>query len=131
MELPFPGQTLHRCASTGIELEPGAGHEIFDGSGDQDLIGPRLLGDSSPDVHGDSCLLSIDDFALAGMQADPEGQTEVLHDVSGFPREPKCSGRPVETREESIPGRVQLLAAVASQLTPDGRVVLTKNLEPS
>ena len=61
IKLPRAGDSLELVVSSGGEDEPGTGHELFHGVGDQDLAGGRVSHHSRRDDHRNSGRLSVGD----------------------------------------------------------------------
>ena len=92
-------------------------------AGDENLSCAGLRHDSRGDVEGDPADPAVDDLALArvdpGTDLEPQGA-----DIVGYgARAADRAARPVEGGDEAVPGRVQLLSAIAGELLPDQRVV--------
>src|SRR5581483_8469844 len=90
-----------------------------------------LRGDTRADVHRDAAYLALDHLALAGVQARPHVDSELVHAVRDRTRAPDPARRPVEGREEAVAGRVELAAAVPGELLPHERMVPLDELAPA
>src|SRR5437588_12042178 len=81
-------------------------------------------------MHGDAGDLTVDNFALPGVEAYADVESQPLDRIGDRASTADSPGRPVESGEESVAGGVDLPAAGAGQLAPDQRVVLLEQLSP-
>ena len=114
-----------------VELELRARDQIPDRPRNEDLSPARRCGYTRADVNGEARYLSVGDFALASVEA----RTKLEPVFSGSGEDgPRALDRPrgtVERREETVAGRVDLLAAETGELSPDGSTVLREQLAPA
>src|SRR5215472_11295033 len=107
-----------------LEAYAGAGNEVSDRTGHENLAGAGQSGDPGPNVDSDAAHFVTDDFALASVETRAYTNSERFdagRDGLGAAYGP-C--RAVEGGEEAIAGRVNLAAAEAGELAPRERVVL-------
>src|SRR5262249_43978889 len=71
---PCAGDSLELVHSCGGEDEPGTGHEVFHGTGNQDLAGDRLSHHSRRDDHRNPGCLSVGGLTFPGV--DPRANRE-------------------------------------------------------
>src|SRR5207302_2758992 len=116
VQTPFAGHALELAVAAVDELEARPGDEIANGAGDKHLARARLPGDARADRHSDAGDLAVGQLALPrvqpGADLEPE-RADGLDDVTGAP-DRSCG--PVESREESVSGRVHLDASISGQL---------------
>ena len=71
------------------------------------------------------------DLDLAGVQADPDLETEIGRRVSDRSRAADRARRPVEGGEEPVAGRLHFATAERLELVADGGVVIVEELLPT
>ena len=81
-------------------------------------------------VDGDPGDLAVQDLAFARVQAGAHAEAEVTDAFNDGTSAGDGASGPVEAREESVPGRVDLDAAKARELPPHKRVVPFEQLPP-
>src|SRR5206468_3485570 len=74
--------------------------------------------------------LVLHELALAGMEAGPYVQAELIEALADRTRARNRPGRAVEGGEEAIAGRVHLIAAKAAELDANSLVVVLQQLAP-
>ena len=92
--------------------------------------GPGESGNTRADVHRDPGGLALDELALAGVQARPDLNAEILDgvgDCDGGTDRPRGS---IERREEPVTGGVELAPAETGELAAHDRVVLLDDIPP-
>ena len=93
------------------ELDAGAGDEVLDGRGDEDLTRVSVGGDPGTDVNGEAGQLAFISLALSRVNPDSQLEPKLV----GVGNECLCtadrSRRTVEGGEEAVAGRVHLLAS--------------------
>src|SRR5438876_201237 len=99
-----------------FELQLRTRDEVFDRARHEHLARSGNSGDTRTDVNCDPADLSVDDLALARMQADTDVEAEPADRVADRASAADRPRRAVERREEAIAGRVHLGAAEAAQL---------------
>lgn len=122
--MPLARHTFKRVGAAIVEAEVGAGDQILDRAGDEDLARPRQRGYPRPDMHRDPADAIWSYLDLAGVQPRADLKAERPHrlaDAAGTANRPR---RAVEGCEEAVSRRVDFGASVALQLLPDERVML-------
>jgi hypothetical protein len=66
-ETPFTGDTLQGMHTAINEAQTGAGYQVFDCTGDEDLAWASLAHHARPDMHGNPTDLVVHHFTLASM----------------------------------------------------------------
>src|SRR6185369_16281499 len=118
-ETPVAGYALQVLSPPILERQPRARDEVSDRRRDKHFAGLGQRGDPGSDMHGNSAKLVPHDFALAGMEARPDLESErpyVVRDGAGAAH---CAGRAVERGEKAIPGGIDLATAEAGELAAD------------
>src|SRR5262249_26991367 len=131
VELPLSGDTLERVLAAIVQPDPGAGDEILDGSGDENLARLRDRRDSRPDVDRNTADLAVHQLALPCVKPCPDLEAERANAVPNRTRAPNRPRGSVKDREESITGRVHLPSAEVPQLRSDEPMVFLHKLAPS
>ena len=83
------------------------------------------------DVHRQPADVVTADLDLAGVQADPDLETEIGSRVPDGGRAPDRPRRPVERGEETVARRLHLAAAERLELLADGCVVVVEEVLPA
>ena len=123
VDAPVTGDAFEFSLSAVFEEEPGASNQILDRLRDEYLVRSGGGGDSGADRHGQACHLAVVEFALAGVDARAQFESEIANALD------ECLGtangpcRAVEGREEAVAGGVALLATEAGQLTANQSVM--------
>src|SRR5262245_23395104 len=130
-ERPFTGQSFEHVRAALFESDPRACHKVFDGIRDEHFSGPRRRRDARADVDGDATDLVAEHFALTRMETAPYVEPERSHVVADSARTADRARRPVERREETVAGAIDLAAAKSYELAAHRRVVLLEQLAPS
>ena len=60
IHMPFVGHTFERVFPAILKYDAGPGHQVFDGSRHEYLIGPCQTGDPRADVYGDAGNIGTD-----------------------------------------------------------------------
>ena len=111
------GDSFQLGRATVLELQIGAGNEVFDGRGGQYLAGACLRCNPGADIDGNAGDLLADQFALANVQAGADLEPELLTDrASDRVGAADCPDRAVEGRKEAVTCRVDLASAEAAEL---------------
>src|SRR3954453_942910 len=130
-QLPPARDALEPVGAAVAEAHPRACDQVGHGAGDEDLSRISRCSDPGCDVHCDPRDPVADHLDFAGVQA----QTEL--DTQGTPRIAPCSGArerttgPSKGGEEPIPCRVDLVASVLAQHTPQQVEVSRKKVAPA
>ena len=113
-ETPVAGYALQVLSSPILERQPGACDEVSHRRRDKHFAGFCQRGDSRSDVYGNSAKLVAHDFALAGMEARSDLESErpyVVRDGAAH-----RASRAVERGQKAIPGGIDLATAKAGEL---------------
>src|SRR5215212_6691851 len=124
IETPSTGHALERVFASVFEGQPGASHQLFDGLRDQDLRRGSCGTYSRPDRYRDASDLPVDRLDLAGVYPCPDLDAERPHGVDDGTRTVNSARRPVEGREEAVPGGVDLHASIPGDQGPGPHVML-------
>ena len=114
-----------------FERDLGACNEILDGVRSEHLARRSDGGDARSDDDGEATRLTVDDLALAGVQARSDVESEFGHCRHDRVGAPHRTSRPVETREEAVTGGIDLAPTKADELLPDERVVALDEIAPA
>ena len=106
-----------------FERDLGACNEILDGARSEHLARRSDRGDARPDDDGEASRLTVDDLALAGVQARPDVESEFGNCCNDRGGAAHRTRRPVEAREEAVTSRVDLASTKADELLPDKSVM--------
>jgi len=87
------------------------------GAGDEYLVRLGLCHNARADVDRNSADLAVDQLTLAGVKTGSDFDAELRQGVADSAGTADGACRPVEAREEAIPGRVDLAAPKTSELT--------------
>jgi hypothetical protein len=114
-----------------LEARAGAGDQVLDGAGRQDLRCSGERHDPRADVHGNAAELAVDLLTFAGVHSGSHVDTEALngHDDRGSTRE--RASRLRERGEEPVAGGVLLAAPVAPELLADDSAEPRQQLPPT
>src|SRR2546425_10654896 len=82
-------------------------------------------------MDGDAAQLAVDHLALTGMYASPTAKAEPRSAVDDSHRASNCARRTVESRQEPIAGRVDLIAAIELQVAADQTIVCLEQRTPA
>jgi hypothetical protein len=130
VEPPVAGNAPQPVRANVREPNASARHQIFDRTRDEDLAGRCLRHDPGPDVHRDSADVLAHQFALAGVEARPDLNTQFGNLVP----HPGCasdgSGWTVECGKEAVPDRLDLPPAKLDERLADQRVVMLQQIPP-
>ena len=113
-----------------LETYAGAGNEVSDRTGHQDLSGPSQSRNSGADVDGNAAHLVADDFALASVETRAYTNSERFDAGRYGLGAAYGTCWAVEGGEEAIAGRVNFPAAEAGELASRKGVVLAEQLAP-
>ena len=121
---PAVGDAPQLVLATVLEREAGAGDEILDRLGDEDLACIGIRCDPCTNRDGQPCRLALDQLAFPGMDAgtdfEPQLVPQTLADLERAADRPR---RPVEGRIEAVAGGVVLDPPPSLQRIPNDRVV--------
>src|SRR5438874_7283695 len=104
------------------ELDPRAGDQVGDRTGDENLAGRRGRRDARAGVHRDPADSALDQLDLAGMDTRTDLDPQLLQAIDDLERAADRAGGPVERREESVSGPVDLLSLKPVEALTDRRV---------
>src|SRR5215471_14679441 len=130
VEVPLAGDAFEFVLAAVLEGYAGAGDEVFDGAGDEYLSRLCVCGHAGARVDGDAGDLAVDQFALAGVQARANLETEFRHRLDDRASAGDCTGGSVERGKEPVSCRVHFFAAEAAELCSNGLVVTLQELAP-
>src|SRR5262245_60042022 len=130
-ERPVARYALERVAPACVEPDTGAGHEVSDRAGCQDLLGLRHRGDARPGVHGDPADPGPGDLALARVYARPHLEAKLVYRVANGAGAADRARGTVEDREESVARYVDLPAAEAIELLARHAEIAVQELAPA
>jgi hypothetical protein len=114
-----------------LEAKAGAGDQVLDGAGHQDLTRPGGGRDAGADVDGEPGDLVVPELDLPGVQAGPDREPERGHAAGDRARAPDRPGRAVEGGEEAIARGVDLAPPEAPELAADEVVVSVEEVSPA
>src|SRR5918999_3286537 len=123
VEIPVARDALEVVVAAVLEVDAGAGGEVADDARYEHLAGFRLGRDAGADVDGNALDPALYDLHLAGVDAGPDVEAEVLDGVHGLVGAGNCAGGAAEGGEEAVAGAAYHVAGVAGDLGPDGRVM--------
>src|SRR5687768_1982775 len=130
VERPHSRNSLELVVSALLEGDARARDEVLHRSGHEHFARGGERRDSSPGDHGDARELLADQLALARMDARTDLEVVLAR---AFDDSPRARDRPcgaVESTEEAVPGRVDLLATMNGQLPANVRVVAAHEISP-
>ena len=87
--------------------------------------------DAGADVDSDAAELVADPLALASVNASADFDSERADGIDGSRGATDRACRPVEAREEAVPGRVKLATAETRQLVADQLVMALEKVAPA
>src|SRR5215207_3967980 len=129
--LPLAGHALQSWTAAVGEVDAGAGDEIADGTGDENLARVCDRGDARPDVHGDPGEVITAQLALTGVETGPNLEPEIAGTGrDGLGTVDGATGS-VESGQEAVARGLDLLPAEPVQLMTDRRVVRVQQLVPA
>lgn len=114
-----------------VEDDAGSRNEIGDGAGHEHLTRLRECTDTRCDVDRETGKVTASYLALSCVQSGPDVQAKSAGGGRYLQRAPGRSRWTVKTGQEAVAGRVDLLAAEASQLVTNGSVVRVKKGAPT
>ena len=114
-----------------LEVDARAGDQVLDRARDEHFARPGQRAHPRPDVDRDAADVGVDDLELAGVQAGAHLQAEPSHFGLGRPGAADRTAGSVEGREESVPERLDLLAAMALELAPHHTVMGGHQVSPA
>jgi hypothetical protein len=85
-----------------VELDPRAGHEIFDCGRSENLARLGEGGDASADMDRDPADLAVYQLALAAVQSRPHLDAKLADCLADCARTPNCSRGAIERCEETV-----------------------------
>ena len=128
---PGAGNALELVLAAIGEFQPGAGDEVADSLGDEDLRRAGERGDPCADRHRKAADLAVDRPAFTrvqpGAQLDPQRCDRRPDRLCAADR----AHGPVEGREEPVPRGVELPTAVARETAANEPVMLVDELLPA
>jgi len=129
-QLPWFGQTLQDAYNFLAEAMFRASNKVSDRARHQNIPGSCLIHDARRRVHRDSHDVATDDFALTGVDANPEIDPDALQ------RTPNCHGelnrptRTIENKEESVARGIDLAPVEGSQMLAHEVVMVQEQRAP-
>ena len=108
-----------------FEVQTRAGHQIFDGAGDQRCAGVCYLCDARADVHRHACNLVTMELYLAGVQASADLDSYLACSLLDAQCAADSTRRAVECCEKTIARNIHLPATERCKLTSyDGMMAI-------
>lgn len=98
------------CAPV-LKDDSGPGYEVAHRAGDENFPWERLRGDAGADVHCDAADFFVDRFALAGVQAGANLESETVHCFRYCGGAADRAGGSVKSREEPVAGGVEFASS--------------------
>src|SRR5207245_1764942 len=129
-ERPLRLQPLEPVVPTDVELEPGAGHQVTNRAGGQDLAGSGGGRHTRRDVHRNASEIAVVGLALPSVEPRPNVDAEVRHGAGDRLGAADATCGSVEGGHETVAGVLHLASPVRVELPPDDRVVLRQQLMP-
>ena len=111
--MPLSGNPLEVVDPALAKLDAGPGDQVCNRAGDENLTGRRRRGDACAGVDRDAADSAVDQLHLAGMDARADVDPQLLEATDDLQRAADRPGRPVERREESVSGTVDLIPGIA------------------
>lgn len=130
VQLPCAGNSLEGELSSTLELQWGAGNEIHDRSRHQHLASLGLGRHASPDVHGDPADVVAAKLDFAGVNADPNFETQRIERTVKTAPALHGASRAVKRGEDTVAGRLDQAATVPLDLVPYHQIALVEELPP-
>src|SRR5215207_5122174 len=132
-EAPLAGDSAEGVRAAILEVDAGAGDEVFDGAGDEDFAGGRVVAHGPADLDGEAAhaLRALDEVALARVQPGARLDAEagrVLRDGAGGAHRAR---RPVEGGERPLARHVHLAPAEPLDLLADVRAQAADQIVPA
>ena len=112
-EPPFPREPLEDVRPPICEGDAGAGHQILDGVGHEDLAGLGCPRDVDTREYREAAHGPVVILDLTGVYADPHCDPESLHCIADCAPAANGGGRTVKDGEDMVPDDIHLLPAVA------------------
>ena len=106
-----------------LELQAGAGNEVANGAGDEDLSAAGQFRDARRDVDSDAADVVAHDFDLAGMEAAAHLDAERPHPLDDCRSAAHGAGGAVERREKAVAEALDGAPAEARDFVPYRLVV--------
>ena len=100
---PFAGYALQRMGPAIGEADSRSGHQILHGARHDDLIGAGVADHASGDVHGQTAQVVVADFALSGVEPDPDLDSQPAGVLYQLPAAADRPGGPVEEARAPSP----------------------------
>ncbi len=107
-----------------LEDDPRTGHQVFDRARGQDLAGTGQPSDARANMHGKAADVVAHPLALAGVDAGSDLEPGLAQAIADGDGAADGAGRPIESGEESVTGRCDLLPAEVFELATHGRMML-------
>src|SRR5438105_4904422 len=117
--------------ATLLEPQPRAGHQVLDRPRHEYLARSGQGGDPLADVHRDATDVVAHQLALAGMQSRPDGEPELLDRVAEGAGAPDGARWPIESRQKTVAGGLDLTSAKPGQFAADRGVVAVQEIAPA
>jgi len=114
-----------------LEFDPRTRNQIANRPRDKYLARPSLSGHPRTGVDRDTSKLAADEFALPGMQSSSDLQAERMQTIADCARAADRSSRSVESRQEPVARRVNLLSPPASKLPAHESMVCLEQVTPA
>ena len=108
VEAPRAWHSLELVLASILERDPQPGDQILDGARNEYLPRCGSGGDTCADMYRETAHLSVDELALTGVQTGPNVESEFGNGFRDRALAAHGAGRPVETRNEAVTGRIDL-----------------------
>src|SRR5580765_445978 len=131
VDSPSPGHAFELVVATIVKHDAGAGDEVLHGLGHENLPAIRKRCNPRARVNSDPSDLATKEFALARVHAPAHFETDGARVRRNSERTADRARRAVESREEAVPGSVNLCSAPTRQLAPHRRLMLSKQVAPA
>src|SRR5207244_646096 len=128
---PLARYPLERVETAVGELDPRAGDQILDRSGDEDLARTGECRNAGARVHRDPAHRVARELDLAGVNARAHLQPELRYPLDDTPGAADRARGAVERAEEPAPRRIDLGAPEPIELSTDERMVLVHEVAPA
>jgi hypothetical protein len=117
--VPRLGDSFELMLAAIVKLDAGPGDEVMRGCGHEHLAGGSAARDACAEMDSDAArLASVRTLDLARVHAGSHAEAELAQHGTDLERSADRARRSVEEGEESVPGRIDLLAAKALELVP-------------
>ncbi len=130
-QAPLSGDALENVFAPVSKVQPGAGDEILDGSGHENLIGSGERCDPRADVDGDAAEIVADHFAFAGVKSGADLDAQRPGVGGNGDGATDAARRPVERGQKPVAGRLDFAAPETVEITPNRPVVRGQEVAPA